>query len=133
MKAITLWQPYATLIALGAKQYETRSWSTPYRGKLAIHAAAKNDAEVWRYIMDYPVQKALRDHGYREPMPFGAVVCIAELVVCHRTDSFFVSREERNVGNFAPGRWAWELKVIELFDTPILAKGAQGLWNWDRR
>lgn len=39
MKALSLWQPWATLIAIGAKQYETRGWSTPYRGPLIIHAA----------------------------------------------------------------------------------------------
>lgn len=38
MKAITLTQPWATLVAIGAKRIETRSWSTNYRGPLAIHA-----------------------------------------------------------------------------------------------
>ncbi len=38
MKALTLTQPYATLIAIGAKRIETRSWATSYRGPLAIHA-----------------------------------------------------------------------------------------------
>jgi hypothetical protein len=40
VKILTLTQPWATLVALGAKQIETRSWSTPYRGSIAIHAAA---------------------------------------------------------------------------------------------
>ncbi len=39
MKVITLTQPWATLVAIGAKRIETRSWSTRYRGPLAIHAA----------------------------------------------------------------------------------------------
>jgi activating signal cointegrator 1 len=39
MKAITLTQPWATLVAIGAKRIETRSWPTNYRGPLAIHAA----------------------------------------------------------------------------------------------
>lgn len=39
MKAITLTQPWATLVAIGAKRIETRSWATAYRGPLAIHAA----------------------------------------------------------------------------------------------
>jgi hypothetical protein len=41
MKALTIWQPWATLIAAGVKRIETRSWSTDYRGPLAIHAAAR--------------------------------------------------------------------------------------------
>jgi activating signal cointegrator 1 len=40
MKALSLWQPWASLVALGVKTIETRSWSTSYRGPLAIHAAA---------------------------------------------------------------------------------------------
>ena len=40
MKAITIWQPWATLLPLGVKLYETRSWATSYRGPIAIHAAA---------------------------------------------------------------------------------------------
>lgn len=40
MKAITIWQPWATLLPLGIKLYETRSWATSYRGPIAIHAAA---------------------------------------------------------------------------------------------
>ena len=45
MKALTITQPWATLIAIGAKRFETRGWSTPYRGPLAIHAG-KNLAPV---------------------------------------------------------------------------------------
>ena len=41
MKAITIWQPWAFLLAMGAKQYETRSWETAYRGPIAIHAAKR--------------------------------------------------------------------------------------------
>lgn len=47
MKALTLHQPWATLVALGVKTIETRSWSTRYRGRLLIHAAAKRP-DHWR-------------------------------------------------------------------------------------
>ena len=39
IKAISLWQPWANLIAVGAKKYETRSWKTNYRGALLICAS----------------------------------------------------------------------------------------------
>jgi hypothetical protein len=60
VKAITLWQPWASLVALGVKSIETRSWSTSYRGPLAIHAAKKvvkgpvGDyyAETWYVVHD---------------------------------------------------------------------------------
>lgn len=37
MKGLSLTPPWGTLIALGAKTIETRSWPTRYRGRLAIH------------------------------------------------------------------------------------------------
>ena len=41
MRAISLWQPWATAIAVGVKQIETRHWKTDYRGPIAIHAAKR--------------------------------------------------------------------------------------------
>ena len=37
MKALTIIQPWATLIASGHKVNETRSWKTNYRGEILIH------------------------------------------------------------------------------------------------
>ena len=39
MKLLSLWEPWATLMAIGAKKIETRSWATSYRGWLAIQAS----------------------------------------------------------------------------------------------
>lgn len=44
VKTLSLWQPWASLVALGVKTIETRSWSTEYRGPLAIHASARESA-----------------------------------------------------------------------------------------
>ena len=41
MKALSLTQPWAELVVLGEKQWETRSWRTSHRGRIAIHAAKK--------------------------------------------------------------------------------------------
>lgn len=41
IRCLSLWQPHAQAIALGLKPYETRGWSTSYRGPLAIHSAKK--------------------------------------------------------------------------------------------
>lgn len=46
MKVLSLWQPWASLVTLGVKTIETRSWSTKYRGPLAIHAAARGPVPV---------------------------------------------------------------------------------------
>jgi hypothetical protein len=41
IKCISLWQPWASLVAVGAKRIETRGWATAYRGRLGIHAAKR--------------------------------------------------------------------------------------------
>lgn len=46
MKAITIRQPWAGLIAVGEKVYETRSWPTKYRGPIAIHAGKSDPLKV---------------------------------------------------------------------------------------
>src|SRR5437868_804524 len=41
VKALSLWQRWASAMALGWKRIETRHWSLSYRGLLAIHAAKR--------------------------------------------------------------------------------------------
>lgn len=59
MKALTVHQPWATLIAIGAKRLETRSWSTSYRGPLAIHAAKSRPD--YMMLGDYLVEPVYED------------------------------------------------------------------------
>lgn len=84
MKALTLHQPWASLVALGLKNVETRSWSTRYRGPLAIHAGANYKAS-----RNFDAQQAahgrLSDDQWAD-MPFGAVVAVCELVAVFPTD-----------------------------------------------
>ena len=85
MKALTIWQPWASLIACGAKQYETRSWPTKYRGPIAIHAAIKDPcklplldkAELERFTWEEI--DARRCPGWCL-MPRGKIIATAELV-----------------------------------------------------
>jgi hypothetical protein len=72
MKAITIWQPWASLIACGTKKYETRSWPTKYRGPIAIHAAAKEPR-----TLPQEVREAL---DQLDEVPLGAIIATAELV-----------------------------------------------------
>lgn len=71
MKALTLWQPWASLIALGVKTIETRSWSTSYRGPLAIHAAAKRPD-----VGDVGGYGVIPAHGGVENAPPGTEFCL---------------------------------------------------------
>jgi hypothetical protein len=83
MKAITILQPFASLIACGAKKIETRSWPTKYRGPIAIHAGAKPldttsyfDRELYRFCDAL----GLPDIYSFTQLPHGAVIAIADLV-----------------------------------------------------
>lgn len=92
MKAITLYQPYATLMAFGVKIVETRDWATKLREEIAIHAAAaiprwvlEVDFGEWTIEQDNPrgAEPAylLRGPGiwpYR--LPLGAVVAKCRVV-----------------------------------------------------
>ena len=142
MKAITLIQPWATLIALGEKQIETRSWSTKHRGGLAIHAGAKIDGEA----CEIPeIKAALKRHGYIDPdtLPTSAILSTCVLFDCVQMVSFayepsfcsvpgyIASTKERAFGDYRPGRYAWVLGINKLFKVPVKAKGKLGLWNWE--
>lgn len=139
VRAISLWQPYASLVAWGEKQYETRHWSTHYRGLLAIHAAkrqpTKAEVEALSYRLNPIVRKLTRnpvEHYLFNELPYGAVLCIVNLVDVVSTQQVRVSTKERDLGNYAPGRCAWKMELVEVFPKPIPAKGAQGFWNWAR-
>lgn len=137
MKAITLHQPWASLVALGAKTYETRSWATKYRGPLAIHAGKAMSRDARELCYDQPYFDVLHDAGY-DPfnLPLGAVVAVCELVICLPTTYSLresVSEYNRAFGNWGPGRYAWQLTNIRRFNPAISARGTQNLWNWDER
>lgn len=152
MKALSLWQPWASLIAIGAKKIETRSWSTYYRGPLVIHAAKSvvgienTVREMYGDNLNFPNRDphcfarlafSAFVGVYSEPfkfreLPLGAALCFVELVDCVPTETITdISRAERAFGNYAPGRFAWILKDLQCFDAPVPIKGGQRLWNYD--
>ncbi len=139
MKALSLIQPWASLVAIGAKQIETRSWKTLYRGTLAIHAA-----------------KGFPCHG---PEQMGVIVAVCELTAVHRIPlqpqhfaRFDVPTQHRlssypvilpplewregfghshefDFGDYTAGRFAWILTDVCALKEPIVCKGALGLWD----
>jgi hypothetical protein len=132
MKALTLHQPWATLIAIGAKTMETRSWSTPYRGPLAIHAAKYLTEDAGWLIKEpvsgKPYRDALSAAGFRifGDLPRGAIVATCQLVDCLPTER--VTPED--FGDYTPGRWAWVLRDVQPLAEPVVTRGYQGLWDW---
>jgi hypothetical protein len=129
VKAISLWQPWATLIAIGAKSFETRSWKTPHRGLLAIHASG--NTENLTIIRQAPFANVLRNAKIFNPseLPLGSLLCLVNLVDIYPTDSMPpISAQERAFGDYSPGRYAWKLEVVRIFETPLRQKGMQGVW-----
>ena len=134
MKALTIHTPWAPLIAVGEKEYETRGWKTNYRGPLAIHCSRTMD-----YLFLYnawPFLDALRKHGLDiEDVNKlrGQVIATAELVDCIIVPNMplTITKQEIAFGDFRPGRFAWKLANVKKLETPIPAVGKQGLWEWD--
>jgi hypothetical protein len=125
MKALSLTQPYATAIAIGIKQWETRSWPTSFRGDICIHAA-KNFP---RWAKDFArTELTLRRLPNR--IPLGGIICIAELTECRET--YPLAQEmtaiERLYGDWSEGRYAFKLENVRVLAEPIPARGALGFW-----
>lgn len=134
MRCISLWQPWASLIAVGAKKIETRSWATSYRGPLLIHASKNRNRDALYLCSEQPFCAELLRGGIRSmsDLPFGAIVCRCELVDCVNTDDMnaldYLMAIERSFGDFSHGRFAWKLdNIVQL--KPIPYTGRQGLFE----
>ena len=143
MKALTIWQPYASLIVLGYKHFETRSWWTNISGKVAIHAAKyhKLPHEVYEEIAEaigIPPEKYRGSWLYylENGVPsqsFGAILGTVDMEPSVPANSLRLSRAELALGDYSPGRFAWPMKNATQFPTPIPASGHQGLWEWNEK
>ena len=101
MKVLSIKQPYAELILMGAKEYEFRTWKTKFRGTFLIHASKKIDKNC--------DAKPIRE------MIFGAIIGQAELW---------------KVTDLENGMYAWHLKNIKRVK-PIFINGSLSFWNYD--
>jgi hypothetical protein len=148
MKAITICQPYASLIALPdeddrAKRVENRGWPSSFVGTLAIHAGKSRD-----YLGG-------DNYGLKtDDMPFGAIVAVCEMVGCCKAHPLSNPETGRHLGGmpepWALRKWPWlaghqhvegpycfVLTYVRRFKEPIPAKGKQGFWdlalpeNWE--
>jgi activating signal cointegrator 1 len=131
MKALSLTQPWAQLVVLGEKQFETRSWCTRYRGLLAIQASKGFPGWAKDLLNARQFAQSLGLFGINKSLPLGAIVGMVELTNC--IDASIVlgrlTDKEITFGNWSPERWAWQLKNPEMLLNPIPCKGALGLWE----
>ena len=132
LTAITLHQPWASLVALGYKQYETRDWPTNHRGLIVIHAGRKPKGKQELREHDKVVE-SFKDL-LNEDCPYSAVVAIAELTDVILMTEEFINQQcptELRCGDWKIGRYAFKLENIRAI-APIPATGKQGLWKFDQ-
>lgn len=133
MKCLTIRQPWATLIALGEKQIETRSWRAAHRGELAIHAGMQVNKAICR---TEPYQSLLARHGYTaDNLPTGKIIAVSRIADCCEVTPELAQQgwpggNEYVFGNYAEGRYAWKLEEVVPLVHPIPAKGRLGFWEY---
>lgn len=139
MRCISIRQPWATLVASGAKRIETRSWEphglTP--GHLvAIHAGRHWTQHERRMCADDPlfkqrlVEAAQRGLWRFDQPPLGCVVTIARFHRCAPVNELaWISQYERRFGDYRPGRFGWIFSEVQPI-TPIPLRGQLGLFEW---
>lgn len=133
--ALSLWEPWATLMALGAKKIETRSWPTSHRGALLICASVRKNKKEMDKLLGYdpeygpnretPFWSALKATS----MSYGHAVALVDLHDCMPTDRFRPSpvSDEWEFGNYGPDRFAWITTGLRRLK-PFPVKGKQGIF-----
>ncbi len=141
MKALTVYQPWASLECLGLKGTETRGRGTSYRGPLVIHAGKK-----WSEFQEqiyHGLDAYLIASGWRRPsgglglpplfqFPLGAALAVAELRDCFQvTEEMETTFTEfdRLAGDLSLGRWVWVLDDVRPLRHPVRCRGMQGIWT----
>lgn len=148
MKALSLLQPWASLVVLGHKKVETRSWNTKYRGELLIHASAGKKVAK-EIIYRHPFDEVLSNHfDWFMPdvndLPFGAIIGKVNLIDTFPTEevshncNFHIGKntwemndQELAFGDYSEGRYCWLLSDPVIFNPPVPAKGSLSIWNYD--
>ena len=143
MKALTMTQPWATLVAIGANIIETRDWPTNYRGPFVIHAAKGFPREARDLCRKQPFKDALAAGGYTSAtdLPLGAIVALVNLeslLVCGpgtlkeiraRSKRGELPPHEADFGDFSDGRFGFVLDNVRPIEPPIPARGMLGFWT----
>jgi hypothetical protein len=158
IKAITVWQPWATLIAIGAKPYEFRGWQPPRAivgQRIAIHAGArpmkreeihalyKNLRNPGRWPtpclnadLALPLlEKLLEAHKLEFPslLPLSHIVCTANVgtpMSGARCAEEFGEQAANDSDREGTFNWGWPMLDVRQLEPPAPARGAQGIWNW---
>lgn len=138
MKALSIKQPWSSLIAHGIKDIENRTWKTNFRGRVFIHASSV--AKGCLSLLNKEQVNDVRSKSSLEfNLPTSAIIGEVDIVDCvinHPSiwaeksqgiwvGSTFVHKEEHRV------TWNWVLANAKLYDKPILnVKGKLSFWEY---
>jgi activating signal cointegrator 1 len=137
MKALSLYQPWASLVIMGRKRIETRGWRTNYRGKLWIHAS-RSKKHLFRPsdITTWPFNQYIQ--GPRD-LPLGEIIGSVDLVDCVTSEHALTvllqpredeqAQEEYRFGDYSTGRFAFILEKAAALSVPVRCAGSLGIWT----
>ncbi len=138
MKVLSLLQPWATLVMIGAKQFECRTWKTAHRGPMLIHASAGRPAKREKLFFE----KAEYFSRYIKDMdllPYGSLIAQVNLTEIYRTEWLlqnleFISahnwQQEFAFDDYSPNRYVWKFESVSKLDFFLPMKGTLGLWEY---
>ena len=151
LPTLTVWQPWASLIAAGAKPYEWRGWCAPRRvigQRIAIHAGAraplKREIGALCYDLDMhgealtslkvDIALPLLEGWLAAPgmLPLSSVLCTAIVGDPIRATDYAVARgaSPADSDRVDHTKWGWPLTDIEVLQPFMPARGMQGIWSW---
>ena len=130
LRALSMTQPWASLVMLGFKFYETRSWHTPYRGLLLLHATKNPDLSFLTSPTGRKYNLNQRWPSGKD-IPLGAIIGAATLQDCVPTSPLpeNLTQSDFDLGDWTPGRFAWHLANVIAFNDPIPCRGFLQLWQ----
>ena len=146
MKAITIRQPWASLIVHGIKDIENRSWQTNFRGRVLIHAAGSHGRKFSVNLTDAQTKASFATIAKETMfgnMPFGSIIGSVEIVGCvinhpsiwaEKTENYTVGMNPKLHEDITGKKvvYNWVLANPILFPEPIPAKGKLSFWEYDR-
>lgn len=138
MKAISIKQPWAYLIAAGIKDIENRTWKCPgkYIGERVLIHASKTQHETPMYLLtdeQYDSIKQEKRIEINNSLEYGCIIGSIEIVDCV-VNHTSIWAEKTNLPEQLSNecKWNWVLANPILFDEPILnVKGKLGFWNYE--
>ncbi len=126
MKALTIKEPWATLIIDGYKKYEFRSWKTNYRGKILIHAGMSEEKDMLKKFKDYNLNCS-------KGMIIGEALLTDCILVTKKFEDELLKIDKTVYGRESHEMtYAWKLENVIKYDKPIPIKGKLGLWNYEK-